>query len=219
MSVNPLRVVVLISGRGSNLQAILDAIAHQQLPIVVQAVISNRPGALGLQRAAEAGVATATLDHTQFPDRVQFDQALMECIDAYQPQCVVLAGFMRILTPEFVQHYQGRLLNIHPSLLPAYKGTHTHERALAAGDQWHGASVHLVTAELDGGPVLAQARVPVLSGDDANTLAQRVLVQEHRLYPSVLRWLAEGRMHYDAAAGQLRFDGRPLDAPVLLDTV
>ena len=163
----PCNVVVLISGSGSNLQALIDSVAHDGNPARIAAVISNRADAYGLQRAKQAGIATELLDHKQFDGREAFDAALIQAIDAHQPDLVVLAGFMRILTPGFVQHYAGRLLNIHPSLLPKYKGLHTHQRALEAGDSEHGCSVHFVTEELDGGPLVVQAVLPVMADDTA----------------------------------------------------
>lgn len=186
----PLPVVVLISGRGSNLQAIIDA----QLPIEIRAVMSNEPDAPGLERAREVGIATEVVNHRGFPSREAFDTALQERIDHYAPGLLVLAGFMRILTPAFVSRYHGRLINIHPSLLPLYPGLHTHQRVLDAGEVEHGASVHFVTEEVDGGPVITQARVPVLAGDTAERLAARVLIQEHRIFPQAIRWFAEGRL-------------------------
>ena len=163
-------------------------------PARIAAVISNRSDAYGLQRARDAGIATRTLDHKAFEGREAFDSALIELIDTFNPKLVVLAGFMRILSADFVRHYAGRLLNIHPSLLPKYKGMHTHQRALDAGDSEHGCSVHFVTEELDGGPLVVQAVVPVESDDSAQTLAQRVHTQEHRIYPLAVRWFAEGRL-------------------------
>ena len=186
-------VVVLISGSGSNLQALLDDQA-QHGKSTIRAVISNRADAYGLTRARNAGVATEVIDHKGYADRVAFDQALIELIDQYQPDLVVLAGFMRILSAEFVHHYQGRLINIHPSLLPKHKGLNTHQRALEAGDREHGCSVHFVTPELDGGPVVAQAIVGIWPDDDPQSLAMRVHQQEHRIYPMVVRWFAEGRL-------------------------
>jgi phosphoribosylglycinamide formyltransferase-1 len=183
----PVRVVVLISGSGSNLQALIDGWQKQELPIDLAAVISNRPAVLGLQRAELAGIPALVLDHTLFTDRQSFDQELMRLIDSFQPDLVVLAGFMRILTPEFTQHYLGRMLNIHPSLLPKYQGLHTHQRALDAGDSEHGVTVHFVTAELDGGPAAIQARVSILADDDAVSLAQRVQQQEHVIYPLAVK--------------------------------
>jgi phosphoribosylglycinamide formyltransferase 1 len=187
-------VVVLLSGTGSNLQALIDSTRTDDSPARIAAVISNRSDAYGLQRAREAGIATRTLDHKAFEGREAFDSALVELIDAFNPKLVVLAGFMRILSADFVRHYAGRLLNIHPSLLPKYKGMHTHQRALDAGDSEHGCSVHFVTEELDGGPLVVQAVVPVESDDSAQTLAQRVHTQEHRIYPLAVRWFAEGRL-------------------------
>jgi phosphoribosylglycinamide formyltransferase-1 len=208
--------VVLISGRGSNLNAIIDAVDTDDLPVEIRAVISNRPEAPGLQRAALAGIRTIVIDHACYRDRDSFDRALSTAIDALEPALVVLAGFMRILTPEFVEHYRGRLLNIHPSLLPAFPGLHTHQRAIEAGCREHGASVHFVTATVDGGPVIAQVRVPLYASDTVATLAQRVLQQEHRLYPTVIRWYAERRISL-APDGQVLFDGEPLGKPRQLD--
>jgi phosphoribosylglycinamide formyltransferase-1 len=179
-------VVVLISGRGSNLQAILDA------GIPVSAVISNDPGAGGLAIAARRGVATALVEHRRFASRATFDAALADEIDRHAPRLVALAGFMRVLTPGFVARYAGRLVNIHPSLLPEFPGLDTHARALAAGAKRHGCTVHFVTAELDHGPIIAQASAPVLPGDTAETLAARVLEQEHLIYPRALRWFLDG---------------------------
>lgn len=214
-TVRKIRLVVLISGRGSNLQAILDRAASGELPVEIAAVISNRPGVQGLERARRAGVPALELDHKDFPDRPAFEAALIELIDGYQPDLVVLAGFMRLLTAGFTDHYRGRLLNIHPSLLPKFRGLHTHERALAAGETEHGASIHFVTAELDGGPVIVRVRVPVLPGDDPDTLAARVLEQEHRLYPLAIRWFAEGRLRLEGE--QVWFDGEPLTEPLWLE--
>ncbi|MDP3310362.1 MAG: phosphoribosylglycinamide formyltransferase [Polaromonas sp.] len=191
---HPKNIVILISGSGSNMAAIVQA-AHQQdwqqqFGATVAAVISNRPGAAGLPLAQSLGVAAQVLDHRAFETREAFDAALMQVIDRYQPALVVLAGFMRILTPGFVSHYAGRLINIHPSLLPAFTGLNTHQRAIDAGCTQAGCTVHQVTAELDHGPILAQAVVPVLPQDTAETLAARVLVEEHRLYPQAVRdWL------------------------------
>lgn len=214
-AVRKIRLVVLISGRGSNLQAILDQTASGELPVEIAAVISNRPGVAGLDRARQAGVSALELDHKNFPDRPAFESALIERIDHQRPDLVILAGFMRVLTAGFTEHYRGRLLNIHPSLLPKFRGLHTHERALAAGETEHGASIHFVTAELDGGPVIVQARVPILPDDDPDTLAARVLEQEHRLYPQAIRWFAEGRLRLDGE--RVLFDGQPLDRPLRLE--
>jgi phosphoribosylglycinamide formyltransferase-1 len=208
-----LAVAVLISGDGSNLQALLDdAAAGGGYRIV--GVISNRPGVHGLERAARAGVPTQVIDHTTFADRAAFDAALAAAVDGLAPALVVLAGFMRILTEEFVNRFAGRLVNIHPSLLPRFQGLHTHQRALDAGDREHGASVHFVTGELDGGPVIAQARVPVRADDGAAALAARVLAREHVLLPQVVRWFAEGSL---ALRGdRVWLHDRPLNAPVTL---
>lgn len=194
MSTTPIRVVVLISGSGSNLQALIDGQKAGELPIDIAAVISNRPDVFGLTRAAEANIPSVLLDHKTFTSRETFDQALMGLIDSYSPDLVVLAGFMRILTPEFTQHYLGRMLNIHPSLLPKFQGLHTHQRALDAKETRHGVTVHFVTAELDGGPSAIQASVPIIDGDDATSLAKRVQRQEHVIYPLAVKWFAEGRL-------------------------
>lgn len=214
-AIQKIRLVVLISGRGSNLQAILDQAVSGELPVEVAAVISNRPGVHGLERARQAGVPALVLDHKNFADRPEFEVALIEMIDRQQPDLVVLAGFMRVLTAGFTEHYRGRLLNIHPSLLPKFRGLHTHERAIAAGETEHGASIHFVTAELDGGPVIVQARVPVPPGDDPDALAARVLEQEHRLFPLAIRWFAEQRLRLESE--QVWFDGQPLAAPLRLE--
>ncbi|VFN04679.1 MAG: formyltetrahydrofolate-dependent phosphoribosylglycinamide formyltransferase [Candidatus Kentron sp. G] len=188
----PFPIVVLISGRGSNLQAIIDA-AGRDLPVKIRAVISNRAGAFGLERARLAGIETLTLEHTSFPSRKAFDAALASVIEGFEPRLVVLAGFMRVLTPAFVSHFAGRLINIHPALLPQLPGLDTHERAIAAGFKEHGASVHFVTEEVDAGPIIIQARVPVLPDDTPETLAARVLVEEHRILPQAIRWFVEGK--------------------------
>lgn len=206
----PCNVVVLISGSGSNLQALIDSVAHDGNPARIAAVICNRAGAYGLERAKQAGITTELLDHKQFDGREAFDAALIQAIDAHQPDLVVLAGFMRILTPGFVQHYSGRLLNIHPSLLPKHKGLHTHQRAIEAGDSEHGCSVHFVTEELDGGPLVVQAVLPVMADDTAESLARRVHQQEHQIYPLAVRWFAEGRLRLGAQGAML--DGQPLPA-------
>jgi phosphoribosylglycinamide formyltransferase-1 len=183
-------VVILISGRGSNLQAILEA----KLPARIAAVISNKPDAGGLEFARQHGIATEVADHKQYPSREAFDQALMQAIDAHQPDLVVLAGFMRVLTEGFVQHYAGRMINIHPSLLPAFPGLHTHQQAIDAGVRIHGCTVHFVTPTVDHGPIIVQAAVPVNPGDTAQTLAARVLRQEHCIFPAAIRWFLEDRL-------------------------
>ena len=187
-------IVILISGRGSNMEALIAARDAGTLPVHIAAVISNRPDAKGLETAARAGIATHYVDHKAFPSREAFDAALAECIDGFAPDLVVLAGFMRILTEGFVRHYEGRLLNIHPSLLPSFPGLHTHQRAIDEGVRIHGCTVHFVTPALDHGPVVIQAAVPVLDGDDEDALAARVLRQEHRIYPQAVRWFAEDRL-------------------------
>lgn len=198
-------IVILISGRGSNMEALIGARDRGDLPVNIAAVISNRPDAKGLETAAAAGIATRCLDHKAYAGRDAFDAALAACIDEFAPDLVVLAGFMRILTPDFVRHYEGRLLNIHPSLLPSFPGLHTHQRALDEGVRIHGCTVHFVTAELDHGPVVIQAAVPVLDGDDEASLAARVLRQEHQVYPQAVRWFAEGRL--SLADGRVRVAG------------
>ncbi|MDH3949124.1 MAG: phosphoribosylglycinamide formyltransferase [Gammaproteobacteria bacterium] len=205
---SPLALVVLISGNGSNLQAIIDAIKEQGLQAEVRAVISNNPEAYGLTRARDANIAAEVLDHRNFPSREAYDRELQLLIDRYQPDLVVLAGFMRILTEDFVNHYHGRMLNIHPSLLPKYQGLNTHQRVLEAGDNVHGVSVHFVTPELDGGPVILQAEVPVHPGDSPDDLAQRVHQQEHVIYPQVIRWFTEKRLVLEGET--VRFDGKPM---------
>jgi phosphoribosylglycinamide formyltransferase 1 len=184
---------------------------------VIRAVVSDRAEAAGLAWAASAGLATVSLSPHDFPDRPAFDRELALQVERFAPGLVVLAGFMRILGPEFVDRYAGRLLNIHPSLLPKYRGLHTHRRALQAGDRVHGASVHFVTRELDGGPVVLQARVPVRDDDDEATLAARVLAAEHRIYPECIGWFAAGRLQLRDGVAML--DGAPLHAPVLRDTL
>lgn len=194
ISLKKIRVVVLISGSGSNLQALIDGARTENMPIELVAVISNRPGVFGLERATQANIPTELLDHKDFADRNSFDRALMEKIDSYQPDLVVLAGFMRILTPEFTSHYLGKMLNIHPSLLPKFQGLHTHQRAIDAGETRHGVTVHFVTAELDGGPAVIQASVPIVAGDDESSLAKRVQRQEHVIYPLAVKWFAQGKL-------------------------
>lgn len=198
-------VVILISGRGSNMRSLVEA----GLPAHIRAVISNQPGAAGLAYAQAQGIATDVIDHTQYPDRATFDAALAERIDRHDPDLIVLAGFMRILTPGFVERYRGRMINIHPSLLPAFTGLHTHRRALEAGCRVAGVTVHFVTGELDGGPIIAQAAVPVLAGDSEATLAARVLAQEHMLYPQVVRWFVDGRLSLQEGRAVLRGDATP----------
>ena len=188
------KLVILISGSGSNLQSFIDQSQSGELPAEIAAVVCNRPGAFGLERAEQAGIATELVDHTGYDSRDTFDAELIRRIDAYQPDLVILAGFMRILTPAFVRHYQHRLLNIHPSLLPKYPGLDTHQRAIDAGDQEAGATVHFVTEVLDDGAAIIQAKVTINPQDDATVLAKKVLVQEHQIYPLAAKWLIEGRL-------------------------
>jgi phosphoribosylglycinamide formyltransferase-1 len=206
------RILVLISGSGSNLQAIIDACNASDYPGEVVGVISNKADAYGLTRASNADIDNLVLSHKDFDCRESYDQALMTEIDKFAPDIVVLAGFMRILTPAFVQRYQGKLLNIHPSLLPKYQGLNTHQRAIDAGDKEHGVSVHFVTEELDGGPVILQAKIPVFDGDVSDDLAARVHEQEHRIYPLVIKWLCQNRlgMHKDGDHQQAILDGKVL---------
>ncbi|OZB03900.1 MAG: phosphoribosylglycinamide formyltransferase [Idiomarina sp. 34-48-12] len=202
------RIVVLISGSGTNMQAIVEACNAHRIAGEVVAVISNKAGVGGLEKAQAVGIETAVLSHKDFTTREAYDAELLKLIDGYQPDLVVLAGFMRILTPEFTRHYHGRMLNIHPSLLPKYKGVNTHQRALDAGDTEHGVSVHFVTEELDGGPVILQATVPIFPEDTASDLQQRVHTQEHAIYPLVVNWFCTDRLRLTA-------DGAELDGELL----
>lgn len=204
------RIVILISGRGSNLRALLEA----KLPCTVAAVISNVPEAPGLGIARSHGITTVVVDHRRYASRAEFDTALMAAIEAQRPDLVVLAGFMRILTDGFVAHYTGRLINIHPSLLPAFPGVHTHRRALEEGVRLHGCTVHFVAPQLDCGPIIVQAAVPVLDGDDEATLAQRVLEQEHRVFPAAVRWALEGRL--TIRGKRVVFDRQPATSGALI---
>lgn len=209
------RLVILISGRGSNLQAIARACVAQRWPARIEAVLSNRPDAEGVAAARALALPVTIVDHRAHESRDAFDAALMDAIDGHRPDWVVLAGFMRILTPAFVDHYRGRLINIHPSLLPAFPGLAPHRQALQAGVRIHGATVHLVQAgDVDGGRILAQAALPVRLDDDEASLGRRVLALEHRLYPEVLRWLVQERLRIDADAG-LRWTGEPIPEPWL----
>ena len=196
-------IVILISGRGSNMEALIAARDAGQLPVNIAAVISNRPDAQGLETAMRAGITAHFIDHKAFSGRESFDAALAECIDSFTPDLVVLAGFMRILSEGFVRHYEGRLMNIHPSLLPSFPGLHTHQRALEEGVRIHGCTVHFVTPTLDHGPVIIQAAVPVLDSDTEATLAARVLRQEHRVYQQAVRWFAEDRLRLDGGCVRL----------------
>ncbi len=215
-AVKPLRLAVLISGRGSNLLTIARECQSGRLPAEVVVVLSDQPDAAGLPAARALGIPALSVAAADFRPNGRFDKpaieaAMVRAIDQHQPDLVILAGFMRVLSADFVARYAGRMLNIHPSLLPRHKGLHTHEQALAGGDSEHGASVHYVTAELDGGPVLLQARVPVLPGDDLASLSARVQRQEHIIYPRVIDWIARGRLQ--CIDGQALLDGNPLREP------
>lgn len=194
-------IVVLISGNGSNLQAIIDACKQKKINGTIRAVFSNKADAFGLERARQESIPAHALKASQFAGREAFDRELVHEIDAYAPDVVVLAGYMRILSPAFVEHFAGRLLNIHPSLLPKYPGLHTHRQVLENGDEEHGTSVHFVTDELDGGPVILQAKVPVFDGDNEDDVTERVQTQEHAIYPLVVSWFVDGRLEMrDGAA-------------------
>lgn len=208
------RVVILVSGRGSNMAALIDAAAEPGFPAEIVGVISNRPGAGALAIAERAGIATAVVDHKAFSSREAFDAALDEAIRALSPDIVCLAGFMRLLTEGFITMWEGRMLNIHPALLPSFKGLDTHARALAAGVRLHGCTVHLVTAEMDAGPIIAQAAVPVLDSDDEDALAARVLTAEHKLYPRALAMWAKGEARL--AGGRVRVEGPAGETPAPL---
>jgi phosphoribosylglycinamide formyltransferase 1 len=214
-----LPLVVLISGGGSNLQAIIDRAADGSLPVEIRGVISNQADAFGLERARRADLPTCVIDHRDYPDRESYDAALMQAIDDFAPGLVALAGFMRILTPALVRHYRGRMFNIHPSLLPRYPGLHTHRRALEAGDQEHGATVHFVTEQLDGGPRILAGAGAVHAGRRRGTLAARVLAREHILYPTAIRWFAEGRLgrrvRGPEAARRCTWKGDAIDADTI----
>lgn len=209
------KIVILISGRGSNMQALLEA----KLPCHITAIISNRTDAEGLQLAAQHGITSKVISHRDYADRASFDAALAALIDSYQPDFVVLAGFMRILTDQFVNHYQGRLINIHPSLLPAYTGMNTHERALQDGVKIHGCTVHFVTPELDHGPIIIQAAVPVLTIDTPQSLSERVLKAEHEIYPQAIHWLCSGQVRLNAdgkvLSNRAEYESAALIAPHL----
>ena len=205
-----MRFAVLVSGNGSNLQALMDACAAGRIQGELVGVLSNRPDAFALERAKAAGIATQVLSNQAFSGRDSYDAALIQALETWQPDLLVMAGFMRILTPAFVQHFAGRMLNIHPSLLPKYQGVKTHARAIAAGDTVHGATVHFVTEELDGGPIVLQARVPIFPEDDESSLAERVLSQEHQLYPLVVNWFCQQRLRMQD--GHAWLDGQPLPA-------
>ena len=209
MSVTKIALAVLISGNGSNLQAIIDGCNRGEIAASISCVISNKADAYGLQRASKANIPTRVLSHTEFPDRNLFDDALANLIDEYNVDLIVLAGFMRILGADFIKRYEHKIINVHPSLLPKYKGLNTHARALSAGDKLHGASVHFVTADLDGGPVITQASIPVESGDTVESLQQRVHGVEHEILPRTIGWFAENRLR--VVDGQVFLDGELID--------
>ena len=206
-----INIVVLISGNGSNLQAIINAGKSGKLPVNILAVISNNAGAYGLERAAAEAINTEVLDHRNYSDREQYDQALQNLIDSFNPDLVVLAGFMRVLGASLVNHYLGKMINIHPSLLPLFPGLDTHQKALDSGCTEHGASVHFVTPEVDSGPIIAQASVPINKDDTVETLKQRVHEQEHIIYPQVIQWFAEKRINLKNNTAY--FDGHEIDQP------
>jgi phosphoribosylglycinamide formyltransferase-1 len=202
-----------LSRSGSNLQSFIDKTAQGEIDLDLSVVFSNKPDAYGLVRAATAGIATECLDHRNYADREAFDRAVAGVLDTYQPRLIVLAGFMRILSPWFVQHYEGRILNVHPALLPAYPGLDTHQRVLDAGEEWHGSTVHFVTEELDGGPRILQGRLAVNSNETADELCARVQAVEHQIYPEAAHWFGQARLRFQG--GRTLFDGKPLDEPVI----
>lgn len=208
----PANAVVLLSGNGSNLQALITATREPKHPLRIVAAISNNPDAYGLQRAAAAGINAQALSPSEYPDRVSYDVALAALAAEYRPDLIILAGFMRILSEPFIAAFRGRILNIHPALLPAYKGLHTHRRVLAEGDPVHGTTVHFVTEELDGGPCVAQALVDVRPDDSEASLSARIQAAEHKIYPMVARWFAEGRLRLDGA--RVLLDEEPLEEPI-----
>lgn len=207
------KTAILISGSGTNLQAFIDRVAHGNLDLELTVVFSNRPDAYGLARAERAGIPKACIRHQEFTDRVSFDRAVIDELDQWRPDLIVLAGFMRILSSTFVNHYAGKILNIHPALLPAYPGLHTHQRVLEAGDKWHGSTVHFVTEELDGGPRILQGRLPVIASESAEQLEARVQAIEHQIYPEAAGWVGAGRVEF--RDGQTWIDGERADEPVV----
>lgn len=207
------KTAILISGSGTNLQAFIDAVSVGNLDLELAVVVSNKPNAFGLARARDAGIATVCVEHGRYADRNSFDRAVAAKLDRWQPELLVLAGFMRILSAGFVDRYAGRILNIHPALLPAYPGLNTHQRVLDAGDEWHGSTVHFVTEELDGGPRILQGRLPVTAGEDAEQLARRVQVVEHQIYPEAAGWVGAGRVEF--RDGQAWIDGAISKEPIV----
>ncbi len=213
MSKGRCKTAILISGSGSNLQSFIDRVDSGEIDLELAVVFSNRPDAYGLQRAQQAGIATACIEHAPFADRETFDRAVAAKLDEWQPELLILAGFMRILSPWFVKHYEGRVLNIHPALLPAYPGLDTHQRVLDAGETWHGSSVHFVTEELDGGPCILQGKLAVDRQETAEQLCARVQAIEHQIYPQAADWFGKGRLQFKDGCAWL--DGNRLDKPVV----
>jgi len=207
------KAAVLISGSGTNLQAFIDAVSHGSLRLDLSVVLSNKPDAFGIVRARDAGIPTTCIEHGHYADRESFDRAVAAKLDEWQPDLLILAGFMRILSAGFVDHYAGRILNIHPALLPAYTGLDTHQRVLDAGDEWHGSTVHFVTEELDGGPRILQGRLPVVAGESSGQLAARVQTIEHQIYPQAAGWVGEGRVEF--REGRTWIDGTVADEPIV----
>ncbi len=215
MSARACKTAVLISGSGSNLQAFIDQVAAGSISLDICAVFSNRPEAFGLERAQNAGIPATCVDHTEFDTREDFDRAVAAELDKYEPELIILAGFMRILSPWFVRHYAGRILNIHPALLPLYPGLNTHQRAIDAGDAKHGTTVHFVTEELDGGPCIVQGRLDIRPGESAATLQKRIQSVEHQIYPRAAQMVADGEIEF--REGQAFRGGAPLQAPLMID--
>ncbi len=213
MSKGHCKTAILISGSGSNLQSFIDRVDSGEIHLELSVVFSNKPDAYGLQRAQQAGIATACIEHGSYDDRETFDRAVAAKLDEWQPELLILAGFMRILGPWFVKHYEGRVLNIHPALLPAYPGLDTHQRVLDAGETWHGSSVHFVTEELDGGPCILQGKLPVDQNETADQLCARVQAVEHQIYPQAADWFGKGRLQFNDGSAWL--DGNRLDEPVV----
>lgn len=207
------KTAILISGSGTNLQAFIDSAASGGLGLDLSVVLSNRPDAYGLVRARNAGIPTACIEHRHYEDRESFDRAVSAKLDEWQPGLLVLAGFMRILSAGFVEHYAGRILNIHPALLPAYPGLNTHQRVLDAGDEWHGSTVHFVTEKLDSGPRILQGRLPVVTGESSEQLATRVQAIEHQIYPVAAGWVGDGRVEF--RDGRTWIDGAIADVPIV----
>ena len=215
MTARRCKTAILISGSGTNLQAFIDRVAESRLNIDIVVVFSNKPGAFGLTRAKNAGITTACIEHGDFESRELFDRAVAAELDKHEPELIILAGFMRILSPWFVRHYEGKVLNVHPALLPLYPGLNTHQRVLDAGDSHHGSTVHFVTEELDGGPRIVAGRLAVRAGESADELQHRVQAVEHQVYPQAAQWFGEGRVEY--RDGQAWFDGNLLEEPVVID--